>query len=83
MITIFLLHEAIQYFFSRFDLQAVFTAGKPVTPVFQVETSYLTGFPRGLNAASDTKKVFSVEMFVSSIYLLKKRAGKPNTHGTV
>lgn len=51
--------------------------------VFQVESSYLTGFPRGLNAASDTKKVFSVEMFVSSIYLLKKRAGKPNTHGTV
>lgn len=83
MITIFLLHEAIQYFFSRFDLQAVFTAAKPVTPVFQVETSYLTGFPRGLNAASDTKSLFcrNVRLFDLSAEKTSWKA-KHSRHGT-
>lgn len=36
------------------NFQAVFTTGKPT----KTENSYLPDFPRGLNAALDTKKCF-------------------------
>lgn len=71
-------------FYQGLNFQAVFTTGKPTKTVFQVENSYLPDFPRGLNAAPDTKSVFCKNVHLSQVDLSAETwAQTPNTQHTV